>query len=125
MLCRGQQRCVFSASSAQANLQFHLASCSGELFDASIHLSWGDVAVNDYQNPQVIRVRLCQSKTDQFGNGVEVIVGKTRDDLCPVAAVAAFMVRRGRAPGPFFVFPDGTPLTKAKFVGIMRSAVRC
>lgn len=96
---------------------------SREAFDTNTHLSWGDVAINDARNPQAIKVRLRRSKTDQFGNGVEVVVGRTGDDLCPVAAVAAFMVKRGRAPGPFFVFPDGTPLTKATFVEIVRKAV--
>ena len=94
-----------------------------ESFDPKVHLSWGDVAINDPQNPQAIKVQLRRSKTDQFGDGVEVMVGKTGDDLCPVAAVAAFMVKRGRTPGPFFVFPDGKPLTKAKFVGFLRDAL--
>ena len=96
---------------------------TGKSFDASIHLSWGDVAINDPRNPRAIKVRLRRSKTDQFGNGVDVIVGRTGDDLCPVAAVAAFMARRGNAAGPFFRFPDGSPLTKAKFIGFLRGAV--
>ena len=94
-----------------------------ESFDPKVHLSWGDVAINDPRNPQAIRVQLRRSKTDQFGDGVEIMVGKTGDDLCPVAAVAAFMVKRGRTPGPFFVFPDGKPLTKAKFVGFLKDAL--
>ena len=96
---------------------------SGKSFDANVHLSWGDVAIDDTRDPQAVRVRLRRSKTDQFGNGVEVVVGRTGDDLCPVAAVAAFIVKRGKTPGAFFLFPDGTPLTKAKFIEIMRNAV--
>ena len=46
-------------------------------FDPTIHLSWGDVAVDDPANPSVIRFFLKRSKCDQFGSGVEVFVGKT------------------------------------------------
>ena len=40
-----------------------------------------------------------------------------------MAAVAAFMVKRGKAPGPFFVFLDSMPLTKAKFMEIVRNTL--
>ena len=55
-------------------------------------------------------------KTDQLGRGVAVYIGATGDDLCPVAALLAYVAVRGEAPGPFFRFEDGTPLTKARFV---------
>lgn len=97
---------------------------SQNAFDASAHLSWGDVAIDDPYNPKAVKIRLRRSKTDQFGNGAEVIVGKTGDSLCPVAAVAAFMASRGSCPGPFFIFGDGTALTKAKFVAITRQAIQ-
>ena len=73
---------------------------SGKSFDTNIHLSWGDLPINDTCNPQVIKVWLCHLKTDQLGNGVEVVVGRTRDDL----RLVAFMVNRGKVPGPFFCF---------------------
>ena len=95
-----------------------------EAFNARTHLSWGDVAIDNPGNPQAIRVHLRHSKTDQFGKGTEVIMGRTGDLLCPVAAVAAFMRTRGTSPGPFFVFRDGTALTKAKFVQITRQALQ-
>ena len=97
---------------------------SQEAYDARFHLGWGDVAIDNPRNPQVIRVHLRRSKTDQFGNGVDVAVGRTGDVLCPVAAVASYMASRGTAPGPFFLFPDGTALTKARFTGITREALR-
>ena len=78
---------------------------TGKSFDASIHLSWGDVAINDPRNPRAIKVRLRRSKTDQFRNGVDVIVGRTGDDLCPVAAVAAFMAKRGEHFGAILQIP--------------------
>ena len=83
----------------------------------------GDVAVDDRTNPRAIKVHLRRSKTDQFGNGVDVVVGKTGDALCPVAAVCAFIAHRGSSPGPFFTFADHTPLTKPKLVEILRAAL--
>ena len=94
-----------------------------EAFDARVHLCWGDVAIDDRVNPQVVRVHLRRSKTDQFGSGVDVVVGRTGDCLCPVAAVCAYIAHRGSRPGPFFRFGNGTPLTKSRFVQIVRTAL--
>ena len=104
--------------------------CSGEItvllqeaFEARVHLGWGDVAIDDRTNPQAIKGHLRWSKADQFGNRVDVIIGKTGDTLCPVSAICAFMAQRGTSSDPFFTFLDGTPLTKARFVGIVRAAL--
>jgi len=43
--------------------------------------------------------------------------------LCPVAAVLAWMVRRGKADGPLFHFRDGSPLTQQRFVAEVRSVL--
>ena len=51
-------------------------------------------------------------------------MGRTSDLLCPVAVVAAFMRARGTSLGPFFIFRDGTALTKGKFVQIPRQALQ-
>ena len=93
---------------------------SGKSFDTNVHFSWGDVAINDTRVPQVVIVWLRRAKTNQFGNGAGIVVGRTEDDLCPVAV---FIVKRGKAPGAFFVFPNSMPLTKAKFIEITRNVV--
>lgn len=92
-------------------------------FDAAVHLAWGDVSVNATAPPSMVRIFLKRSKTDQFGRGVEVFLGATGDDLCPVAAIVAYAGRRGVAPGPFFLFEDGSPLTKARFVDGVKGAL--
>ena len=70
----------------------------------------------------MIRFHLKRSKCDQFGNGVDVFIGRTSDDLCPVAAVLNYIAQRGNQTGAFFRFRDGSPLTKARFVlGIRRA----
>ena len=63
------------------------------------------------------------SKTDPFRKGVALVIGKGSRDLCPVAAVLDYMVRRGSGAGPLFQFSDGRFLTRARFVTAVRSAL--
>ena len=93
---------------------------SSPSFDRRRHLAWGDIAVDDQANPRMLRIHLKQSKTDQFGRGADVVVGRTGRDLCPVAAVLGYIAIRGPQPGPFFLNPRGQPITKAHFVGEVR-----
>ena len=95
-----------------------------ELFDSSAHLSFADVSVDSITNPQQLSIQLKRSKTDPFGKGVQVCVGKTGDQLCPVAAVLAWLVRRGSTEGPLFSFMDGSALTQQRFVTELRKALR-
>ena len=71
-------------------------------FDQHRHLAWGDVAVDDRADPHMLRIRLKQSKTDQFLKGADIVVGRTGTDLCPVAAVLGYIATRGPRPGPLF-----------------------
>ena len=74
------------------------------------HLSDGDVALDSQKNSTVVRVHIKASKTDPFRWGVYVFLGRTGNELYPVEAVAAYLVMRGRQPGPFFQFKSGLPL---------------
>ena len=87
-----------------------------ELFDKTSHLAFTNVSVDSISNPQQLSIQLKRSKTDPFGKGVQVCVGKTGGWLCPVAAVLAWMVKRGHAEGPLFYFLDGSVLTQQRFV---------
>ena len=93
-------------------------------YDKSIHLSWGDVTVDNTLQPRMLKVTLKRSKTDQLGKGVDVFIGKTDCPLCPIAAVLAYMVARGSHHGPFFKFADGRALTKPKFTHHIRLALQ-
>ena len=92
-------------------------------FDPSVHLSWGDVTVDDRTRPTSLRVHLKRSKCDQFGAGVDVHIGRTASPLCPVTTVLAYMASRQCAAGPFFQDGLGRPLTKAVFVQKIRQAL--
>ena len=96
---------------------------SASSYDPAVHMSYGDVRVNDVGNPQYLEVRIKASKTDPFRKGVTVYLGRTEQEVCPVAAILGYMVRRGQANGPFFKFSDDRYLTRARFVDQVRSAL--
>ena len=115
---------------AAASLCFFGFLRSGELtvpseegFDEGAHLSFRDITVDSLENPQVLQVRLKASKTDPFRAGVEVFVGRTGCKLCPVEAVLSYMTKRGQASGPLFIFQDGKPLTRSRFVTEVKKAL--
>ena len=92
-------------------------------FDPATHLGVGDIAVDDKEQPTLVRIHIKQSKTDPFRKGVHLYVGRTQAGLCPVAAILDFLCVRGDDPGPLFVFEDGRPLTRARFAEEVRSAL--
>ena len=51
------------------------------------------------------------------------MIGKTQYCLGPAATVHASMAQRGMLQGPFFVSPDDTLLTKARFSVIVKAAL--
>eukprot|EP00731_Ephydatia_muelleri_P020611 Em0013g338a len=72
-------------------------------YDPSAHLSYGDVRTDSLVNPSYITVAIKASKTDPFRKGVTVHIGATKSQLCPVAAVLAYMVQRGRITSRTFL----------------------
>ena len=82
-----------------------------------------DIAVDSRQNPQVLTILLRRSKTDQFGQGTQLYLGRTNSTLCPVSAVLAYLAIRPSVPGPLFVFKDGTPLSRSHLVSHLRGAL--
>ena len=115
---------------AAATLCFFGFLRSGEMtvpseqgYDAGSHLSVGDISTDSLDTPTVLKVRLKASKTDQFRKGCDVFVGRTGSQVCPVTAVLAFMVDRGLRPGPLFLYQDGRPLTRPRFVAEVKCAL--
>ena len=115
---------------AAASLCFFGFLRSGEVcipaekaFDEGAHLSMKDVQVDNLANPQTMQVKIKASKTDPFRQGVLVYVGRTNKPLCPVSALLAYMVMRGKGPGPLFIFQDGKPLSRPRFVTEIKRAL--
>ena len=76
-------------------------------FDPAVHLTKKDITVDNQTAPHTLQVRLKQSKTDPFRQGIYLFVGKTGSDLCPVSAVLAYLAVRGKNEGPLFTYQDG------------------
>ena len=102
--------------------EFTVPSDSG--YDASTHLSWGDLAVDNPAQPSTLSIRLKASKTDPFRKGITLYIGKVPSNICPVAAMLAYLLVRGQQVGPLFQFKDGRPLTRHKFVVAVRDALK-
>ena len=92
-------------------------------YDPGVHLSYGDVALDDPRQPSFVRISIKQSKTDPFRRGVQLFVGRTGSDLCPVGALLSYLQCRGSAPGPLFVFTSGQYLSRKRFVELVRAAL--
>ena len=86
-------------------------------------LRWGDITVDNARAPQMLRVHLRVSKCDQFGKGVNIFVGKTDNQRCPVTATVAYMAMRGETAGSFFLLQEKNPLLKQRFIAELRSAL--
>ena len=86
-----------------------------KVYDPSVHLSVGDITVDDAYRPSLLRVTIKQSKTDLFRKGINLFVGWTNSVLCPVGAVLGFLCVRGKKPGPLFIWADGRPLRRSRF----------
>ena len=99
-----------------------MVSRKGE-FDASQHLTLGDVATDCKTNPSFIQLTLKASKTDPFRKGVEIVLGGTQDELCPVRAMFSYLRMRGEGEGALFRRQDGLPLTKPYFVRRIRESL--
>ena len=63
------------------------------------------------------------SKTDPFRQGIEIFVGRTHTDLCPIEATLAYLAVRGGTQGPLFTFADGRFLTRDRLVHHVRDAL--
>ena len=76
-------------------------------YDGSVHLSVRDISIDSRSAPRMIRVRIKQSKTDPFLQGVDIYLGRTDTDICPVKAILPYLAIRGNRPGPLFIQEDG------------------
>ena len=72
----------------------------------------------------MVQIRLKQSKTDPFQHGIDIFLGRTNTDLCPVSALLAYVAVRPLVVGPLFVYHDGSFLTREKLVAAVRMALQ-
>ena len=96
---------------------------SREAYDPQVHLNLSDLAVDSHTEPTVARIRIKQSKTDPFRQGVDVYLGSTEASICPVKAIVDYISIRKPDPGPFFILSAGTPLTRNYLVTNLQAAL--
>ena len=80
-----------------------------------------DVAIDSHANPSVVCIFLARAKTDPFGHGVHIYLGRTNTAVCPVTAVLCFLAIRHVRDGPLFIWSNGSPLTQQHFVRAVRT----
>ena len=90
-------RCCYVVGSSSLLLCFFGFFRSGEItlssktaFNPTVHLAWGDVAIDNRQASTILKVHLKRSKSDQLGKGVDVFVGRIDNTLRPVSAVLSY-----------------------------------
>ncbi len=97
---------------------------SDAAFDPDTHLTPKDVSVDCPRKPTTMKVTIKASKTDPFRRGVDIFMGKTDTDLCPVTAMLRYLLERGWGEGPLFIFKDGRFLTRQCLVGAIREVLQ-
>lgn len=97
---------------------------SESAYDPGAHLTYSDVSIDDPEHPTLMKLRLKASKTDPFRKGVDIVMGRTYNELCPIEAMLAFLAIRGNKQGFLFTFADGRLLTKDRFVTQVRTSPR-
>ena len=93
-------------------------------YDPAVHLSLADVAIDSHDSPKLVRLRIKQSKTDPFRLGVDVFLGATGLEACPVKALLEYINVRNPYPGPLFIGLNGNPLTRSLLVSQLQTALR-
>ena len=93
---------------------------SSHHFDATWHLTPRDVSVDNRENPSLLKIHLKGSKTDQERVGIDLYIGKTDNEICPVAAMLAYLAVRGQDDGPLFRLKNGHPLSRQHLVQVLR-----
>ena len=89
-------------------------------FSPDIHLSVADLAIDSYDVPSCLCIRLKASKTDPFQKGCLIHVGKGISLLCAIHSLMAYLQLRGNGAGPLFVLQDGRPLSRALLTDWLR-----
>ena len=95
-----------------------------DAYDPTVHLSHEDIAVDNPMKPWVVRITIKQSKTDPFRKGVDLYLGRTFADLCPVISLLNYLLIANATKGPLFRFKDGRLLTRQRLVSVVKEALQ-
>ena len=85
------------------------------------YLRMKDVTLN--HNEEKVMLKLSHSKTDQYANGVVIVLSKGSSKLCPYTSLHNYMKIRPHVNGPFFCHFGGNPLTRYQFSAVLSKAI--
>ena len=97
------------------NVAFFAFLRPGEMTNSVHNLQFKQVQVID----NCLHVTFLSFK-HYHGRPVTLTIQPQRGQVCPVTAVTKFLKVRGQGAGPFFVNPDGSPVTDSQFVEVFR-----
>lgn len=83
-----------------------------------------DIAIDSRANPRHMAVTLRHSKTDPFGAGITLHLGRSGTNICPISAILAYLTIRPAHPGSLFLHSNGQPLTRANLISAVREALQ-
>ena len=83
-----------------------------------------DVATDSHANLTVVRLFLKKAKTDPFGKGIYIYLGKTSSSVCPVSAMLSYLAIHPSSQGPLFIWRDGSPLSQQQLVREVRKVLK-
>jgi hypothetical protein len=92
-------------------------------FDPTWHLTPRDITIDSLAQPLLMKIHLKGSKTDQTKQGIDLYIGKTGSEICPMSAILPYLAIRGQDDGPLFRLRDGRPLTRSVLVLKLRAAL--
>ena len=96
-------------------------------FLPNIHLSLADLVKQQLQNSTTFyTLHIKVSKTDPFGEGVNVFLFANDSKCCPVKALDSFLLLRDHSQSqePLFMMPNGSPLSRTVFIDLLRETLR-
>lgn len=83
-----------------------------------------DICIDSREAPSHMQVTLKTSKTDPFGAGFVLHLGRTQDVVCPVVAMLGYLALRPQLPGFLFRFSDGSHLTRERLGAELKRALQ-
>ena len=82
-------------------------------FSFETHLSPSDARfLPSLSRPDYMSNQVKISKTDPFGIGHTILIGKTNQPICPAKVMKMHLATKTNTPGPLFQYQSGSPLTK-------------
>ena len=97
---------------------------SAKNYDNEVHLNLSDLTLDNRSSPQLVGIKIKQSKTDPFRKGTTIFLGRSGKAICPVEAITSYLAVRSPQPGPLFMFKSGSPLSRTALVKHLQEALQ-